>query len=99
MYPSVYPANFLHQLLYHTYVLFDLSTFFFNMYFATMLYYAGYKLIETSSHQISKHIRVLKIIFLVNLVIHLALFIQSFWSNDERCICKSESRQTSGTSL
>ena len=86
-----------HQVFYSVNSLFDIETFFFNVYFVTLLYYAGSKLITKIYLNKALPVRILRGTFGALLIIHIALFISSLCSTSNNCVGIWGFIQTSGT--
>lgn len=86
----------LHQLFFIEYALFDLETLFFNIYFVTILYYAGSKLINRYYPDVDLPIKVLRGSYIALILVHLALFIPSLVLNSDRCLGTHILIQTTG---
>ena len=66
--------------MFRQYFLFDLSIFFFNMYFTTILYYTGLKLLKRTMQE-RKPLIILNALYWVVTLLHLALFVASLFTN------------------
>lgn len=64
-----------------------MSTLFFDIYFATILFYAGYKLVENTENNRTPMI-IMKSFYGVAIVAEVLLFISSLYTNDKVCIGK-----------
>lgn len=72
-------GNMFHQLWNSEFALFDLENYFFNCYFASIIYYAGSKLIKQIyiGKEEDLPLKILRATYCVLMLIHLGLFIAS----------------------
>lgn len=87
-----------HDLLFEVYVLFDLQTLFFNVYFVTIIYYYGDRIIKKAYRDNFKiPFTILRTVYGALLLGHVVLFFYSVFTTSDKCVGKVCLTQIYGT--